>query len=525
MQPRLATDRPGIIPRLLHGAGAGAVSYGIGVISNLVLLPLYLRSWSVAAYGEWMALYSLVSYFSSLDFGVTAAGINAATMAYARGDWRAFKRAQGASWAASLAIVGAGTALVVVPFLAYFRVERWLGLKVFTPGESRVVFCCLMVSLLANIPGRQLISVYIAIGEFAKYQWLYNAFLLGSCIATAAFLLTGAGPVLLAWVTLAMALLTVAIAAWLLRRRDPRLVPSIRDADWQTARALAAPTAQFGLSILATAITIQGPVVILSRALGGSAVAVFTSTRTIANIIRQALTLIRAPLRPELAAQSATRSKAAMGRVLRFAVSADMVVGLTLFAAFWTSGCWVLEFWSRARIKPDSGFLHLILISVLMEGFFLFIGSMGWSMNRARTLAMAQLATAVASLLLALPLLHRFGISAIPLGAMPVLLLIMAPVGFHDACKHTDFTLKFSLGRILLPFAALGAISAICAQWFAGLKIVPQPLSGCIAAAAACVLATLFSGSLLLTRDDRRGLWVRISGRVGAHAPTEGASV
>ena len=47
----------------------------------------YLRYWSVAVYGEWMALYSVVMYFSNLDFGVTAAAINAATMAYARDDW------------------------------------------------------------------------------------------------------------------------------------------------------------------------------------------------------------------------------------------------------------------------------------------------------------------------------------------------------------------------------------------------------------------------------------------------------
>ena len=71
--------RAGIIARLLHGTGAGAVAYGLGITSNLLLLPLYLRFWSVAVYGEWMALYSVVMYLGNLDLGVTAAAINAAT--------------------------------------------------------------------------------------------------------------------------------------------------------------------------------------------------------------------------------------------------------------------------------------------------------------------------------------------------------------------------------------------------------------------------------------------------------------
>src|SRR5882762_10066615 len=165
----------GIVSRLLHGTGAGVVSYGLGIGSNLLLLPLYLRFWSVAVYGEWMALYSMVYYLANLDFGVTAAGVNAATMAHARRDWPAFKRVQGTAWAASLVIAGLGIALIALPSLLFFRIERWLNLTALTPREARLVFCCLAISLLANIPGRQLITVYIAIGEFAKYQWLYNA--------------------------------------------------------------------------------------------------------------------------------------------------------------------------------------------------------------------------------------------------------------------------------------------------------------------------------------------------------------
>jgi O-antigen/teichoic acid export membrane protein len=495
---------------LLHGTGAGVVAYGLGIASNLILLPLYLRFWSVAVYGEWMALYSAVNYLGNLDFGVTTAGVNAATMAYARDDWPAFKRIQGTAWAASLGIAGLGIALIALPSLFFFRVGRWLNLTALAPRQARLVFCYLAISLLANIPGRQLITIYIAIGEFAKYQWLYNAFALASFIAAAAVLSAGAGPVLVAIVTAGVSLFTIVLAAWLLRQRDPRLVPHVRAADWKTARALAAPTGQFGLSLLATVLTLQAPVILLSRALGGPTVALFTTTRTVANVIRGTVALLRAPLSPEFAAVSATRSRDELGRLFRFAVSIDAIVGLSLFAVLWSGGCWLIRFWSRGRIGVEPAFLHLMLISVLLEGFLLFLGSTGWATNRVKALSLGQLSTAVASLILAVALVGSYGPSAVPIGAIAPLLLVMAPVVVRDACRAANMKLTFVLGRLLLPFAAMGVFAAVFPQWLASLKAAPDWLSASVSALATSAIAVLIAGGIFLTRYDRRVLRGRV---------------
>ena len=500
----------GIVGRLLHGTGAGAAAYGLGIASNLILLPLYLRFWSVAVYGEWMALYSVVNYLANLDFGVTMAGANAATMAYARGDWIAFKRIQATAWAASLGIAGLGVALIVLPSMLFFHVERWLKLTALIPREARIVFCCLAISLLANIPGRQLIYVYVTIGEFAKFQWFYNAFFFASFAATAGVLIAGAGPVLVAAVIAGVALFTIVFAAWLLRRRDPRLVPSMRAADWQTARALAAPTGQAGLSILASVLTLQAPVVLLSRVLGGPAVALFTTTRTVANVIRGTVGLLRAPLRPELAAVSATHSRDALGRLFRVAMSIDAIVGLSLYAVLWSGGCWLIRFWSRGRISADPTFLHLMLISVLLEGFLLVLGSTGWATNRAHALSLGQFSTAVTSLILAVVLIGSYGVSAVPIGTIAPLLLIMAPVVVRDACREAQLRLRFVVWRLLMPFAAMGAFSAVFPQWLASLKVAPEWFSASVSALVTCATAILIAGGIFLTRDDRQVLRSRV---------------
>jgi O-antigen/teichoic acid export membrane protein len=497
-------SRTGIIRRLLHGAGAGAVAYALGIGSNLLLLPLYLRFWSVAVYGEWMALYSVVNYLGSLDFGVTAAAINAATIAYARGDWREFKRIQGTAWAASLAIAGFGGILVCGLSLFYFHVDRWLGLNALSHSDSRLVFCGLAASLLANIPGRQLIAVYTATGEFAKYQWLYNAFSLFSLVTSATALTVGAGPSKLAAILALSTLTTIAFSMWLIRRRGSKLFPRLRDSDWKTARSLAAPTGQFGISILATALTVQGPIVILSRALGGPAVALFTTTRTVANVVRGTLTLLRAPLTPEFGAASAMPGTDTLRRLFRIAVSIDAAIAFCLTAVLWSGGVWLIQFWSHGRIYPDAMLMHLLLLAFMIESFLQMLAFAGWSTNRFQAWSLGQLVASSISLVIAAVLVGRFGPSAIPLGSLIPLLAIMAPLSVQNACREAHLALHFVVGRLLIPFLALVMFAATLPKLLGSFSIGPTWLVEVISSVTICLASGLTVAIFFLTPEDRQ---------------------
>lgn len=504
-QLRQPAKRTGITGRVLHGVGAGAVAYGLGVASNLLLLPLYLRVWSVAVYGEWMAVYALVNYLGNLDFGVTAAAVNAATMAWARGDWSAFRRIQGTAWAAALAIAGVGLALFVIPATLVFQ-TRWLNLTALSPGEARRVIFWLAVALLASIPGRQLMSIHVAVGRFPVYQWLYNAITFATCAATALALIAGARPTQVAVLTAAMSVLSIIVCGATLRARDARLVPSLGLADWGTARELAAPTGQFGLSLLANIVTLQAPVILLSRVLGGPAVALFTTTRTVVNVMRATTTLLRAPLRPEFAAVSATRTKAQLGRLLRIAVSTDTIVALTLFSALWSAGDWLIRFWSHGRIATSPGFMHWMLVSTALEGFLLALGSTGWATNRLQALSLGQFATAMAALMIATAIVGELGVTAVPIAAIAPLLLIMGPVIVRHVCRETEMTVPFVLGRLMLPFAAVGLFVAVVSHRLETWNLQLDWLAASVAAPVSFFVAALIGAFVFLTRADRESL-------------------
>jgi O-antigen/teichoic acid export membrane protein len=510
----LKEKRPGIITRIIHGSVAGGVSYILNIASNLLLLPLYLRFWPVALYGEWMALYSVVNYLGSLDFGVTTAAINAATIAYASNDWQAFKRVQGTAWATSLVIAGFGGIVIAALSLFYFHIDLWLNLTVLGHHNAQLVFFCLAISLLASIPGNQLIAVYIATGNFTKYQWLYNAYMLFTLIVTAAALSVGAGPVLLAVVTAGTTLSTIVISLLLLCRHGSRLYPRLQDAEWRTARVLAAPTGQIGISMIASALSVQGPIVVLSRMLGGPAVALFTTTRTVANVVRGTAILLRAPLRPELGAASAQTCKDALRRIFRLAIGVDTITTISLSAVLWSAGTWFIQVWSHGRIHPDAMLLHLFLIAVVLEGFQLTLVSAGWATNHIGVVSLGQLAAAILSIIFAVAFISRFGPSAVPIGIIASLIVIMMPIALQNASAEAYLPLRFVILRLLVPFSFLIVFSATFSTWIANHHFAYFWLSALFSSLIICTLAVVVTGALFLTRDDRQVVHSRLVGRI-----------
>jgi O-antigen/teichoic acid export membrane protein len=153
----------------------------------------------------------------------------------------------------------------------------------------------------------------------------------------------------------------------------------------------------------------------------------------------------------------------------------------------------------------------MLLIVVVLEGFLQVLASPGWATNRIKALSVALLVTAVVSLLLTVLLIGRFGVSAVPLGALIPLLAIMTPVTLRNACKEAHLPLGFIAARLLLPFAAIAAFSAALPAWLASLNLWPLWLSAAFSSLTVCVVAVLITGAFSLTRDDRQSVRSRLS--------------
>jgi O-antigen/teichoic acid export membrane protein len=352
------------------------------------------------------------------------------------------------------------------------------------------------------------------LGEFPKYQWLYNAGAMLSCVAMAVALCLGARPVELAVVVAATGLFTIFATYGLIYHRDKNLVPRVRDAELATARSLAAPTGQFGIQIIATALTLQGPVVILSRALGGPAVALFTTTRTIANVVRGVLTVFRAPLRPEYAAAFAQANKDKLRSLFRIVMAIDTVMAVTLMAGFWSGGVWLIRFWSHSRIPPDPRLLHWLLASCLLEGFLWIMASAGSSANRLHGVSVGMMAYAILTLILAAALVRHYGPSAVPISAIVAMVTFFLPLSLRNASHETELSIRTLVFRVVMPFTGLTFLCAAISSAWPHLGIRQDWLAACFSALTALVISSIGVGLVSLTGEDRKTFYYRLASAV-----------
>src|SRR5205823_6300795 len=289
------------VGRAARGFAALAFGQGIRTFGHVLLVPIYLRYWPAVTYGEWLALVSVTTYLAVFDLGLGTAGANRLTQAYARGDLAAYARYQATALAFYAGVAGGGSVLIA-PAAWRLPLARWLGLATMASGEAAWVVWLLAIQVLVAMPVGFLAAVYRTTGRLAWSEWLANGRALAGVSLVPLVLALGGGMSALAASQLlplaAVAGFVVCHGSW----RWPALMPRLGAARAEVLRELMAPSLLFALLALANGLALQGAVLLVVTQLGGVAVAVFVTSRTLTSLIRQAVFTVNNALRPQLTA-------------------------------------------------------------------------------------------------------------------------------------------------------------------------------------------------------------------------------
>src|SRR5213593_1322211 len=129
------------------------------MVGNILLVPLYLTYWSPQVYGEWLVLFSLAGYLSTLDLGMSMAVPNRLTNTYSRRDLEDYSRTQHSALAFYLVVsLGASGLLAIAAWTLPF--PGWLGLKVTPAAEAAWVLWLVGLYFLWAMPVGLLAAVY-----------------------------------------------------------------------------------------------------------------------------------------------------------------------------------------------------------------------------------------------------------------------------------------------------------------------------------------------------------------------------
>jgi O-antigen/teichoic acid export membrane protein len=491
-----------MLRRILPAANAIFIGHMIPRIGSIILVPLFLRTWSATLYGEYLALFAAVSYLSGLDIGMQQASINRLTQAYARGALREYRAVQHTTLAFYVSLA-TGITLIVMALAWFLPLSRWIGLKLTNPLTANRVILLLAIYVMWSLPVRLITAIYQTTGNLARTQWIGNLQQILVVVLSAIVLILGGGMLSIAILQLATIGLVAAVVLINLRRKSADLFPGLSGANFSTLKELAHPSLLFALLLVGNLIAFQGSTLIVSAAIGGLAVAVLSISKAVIDLVRQVLYSITLSLCPDFARMEALGELECLRTVHRLTVAATATITLALVASVWYVGPEIITFWTRGRIEPDVMLLRLFLLLLAFQTPWAASSTIGTATNRHAAQAIGYFFAAVIGVCLVAALVHRLGTWAVPLG----LTLGEALCCYHFVIKSTCRTIHESYASFALRFwtgfaavAATGLVTGWAVQ-----RLVPGPT---LARWMVMGTLTMFAASacawiVWLTRADR----------------------
>ena len=483
---------------------------GLGVLTALLLVPLYLLVWSPQLYGEWLALHSVAAYLSTLDFGVQTYAVNRLTQAYARGDLQGYRQIQHTAFAFYLLLALLGT-FALLGFAHWAPIGSWLHISLADRSSVASIVVLLGVQFLWVMPASLVWTIYTTVGDLAKTQWVMNGANVLSLALTAATLVMWPRLAAVAGAQLLAFVLVVTLVWRDVRKRYPDLAPGFAAARLGMIRPIVSQGLFFALIDLAVGATLQGSNLIVAGIAGTAALAVFVTTRTLANSVRQLVSLFVHSFSTNLTQLEALEDKQRLRLAFRLVLFATVAGCLAVSASLWFEGSSVFYIWTRGKLHMDIWLLRMFLLWLVLQSPWMAASAIPSYTNKHRALAFSYLFSSVGGLLLGMALVPRFGLKGLPLA-----FILAEAVGcYHfvvrDACEIIgESYLKFA-PKLWAGMAGVGA-GAFVATWqvhqLSGLGTFSRSICSGSASLVAVVLATW----LAWFREEERGFVRRKTG-------------
>ena len=435
--------------RVLKVGAAKSAEVAIVTLIRFFSVPLFLWAWSPELYGEWLILYSLVSYFALGNLGFAQAAANEMTIFVARGDRdRALVTYQSTFVIISLIAVAMVGLAAVVGFL--LPLERWMGLKLINGAGLQVIVLLFVGYVVAIFLMNLLMAGYRCVGRYHRGLVFQNGALLCEFIALVVMLLFGWGPI-----SAAVSMVVVRVMATLVSLLDlSRVVPWLRLGAARASRAelrrILTPSLSFVAFPAGNTLINQGIIIGIGAVVGPVAVVLWSSLRTLTNLVTRLFDLVNQAFYPEVSTAWGMGNSRLLRRLHRVSCQLSFWFGLCAVGGLALVGPWVFTKWTQGKVALEMplfwGFLGLVWLRSLWYTSFVVPSAI----NQHQRLTVAYLVTSGIGLLCSLLVLEQ-GLTFAILGFAMVettMVIVVLPRSLEIA---KDRLLDFSAAALLPP--------------------------------------------------------------------------
>jgi len=448
-----------IVQRLFKGFGASLYGQGMVVVIQLAGVPILLNHWHASLYGEWLILFAVPAYLSLGDLGFSLSAANDMTARVGREDRAGTVAVFQSLTGLVLSLAAVGLVLITIA-ATQLPLENWIHFSGLTTPDVRWILWFLGAEVLMKLPDGVNHAGFRATGDFALHVTIYYSILFAQHASIWLLAVLGYGPVAAAAAFLSIRVIATPANAILLARRHPWLRFGLGDARVSQLRDLVRPAlANTGIP-LASALNVQGMVLIVGATLGPLAVVTFSTLRTLTRLALQMVSTVSHAAEPELASAFGKGDQVLLRIVFYHALRGSFWLALTVSVGLGLTGSWIFKLWTHGRVNMDPELFHWLLASAVASALWYGSLTVLKAANRHLRAAVIYTASAGAALALAGALLKGTGNLAGAGVSLLVMDTVMAGYTLQAASRLCGSSGLTSLYSALNPAPLLRLVTA-----------------------------------------------------------------
>lgn len=390
--------------RILKVGAAKSLEMVIVTVIRFFSVPLFLIAWSPELYGEWLILYSLLTYVNLGKLGFAQATANQMTMFIAREDRDSALATYQTTIAVILVII---TALIAVGMVVVWLLPlgHWLGLEFIGEDDVRLILLCFVAYVAIGFMNGLFMAGYRCEGRYHRGIVYYNGVMLTEFGAMATLLLLGFGPLAVATSMLGVRVAGVLVLFVDLRFVVPWALFGVGQANRTSLKRIITPSLSFAAFPAAQTVINQGVVIGIGVIIGPLAVVLFNSLRTLTNMVTRVFDLVNQAFYPEVSIAFGQGKFDLLRRLHRLSCHISIWLGLLVVAFLAALGPWIFDIWTRGLVPLDLPFFWGCIGLVTLRSLWYTSYIVPAGINRHQRLTVTYLITSALGLGISVALL------------------------------------------------------------------------------------------------------------------------
>lgn len=407
----------GTIKRTVLGSFVNFLGQVLRSLEHLILVPLFLLSWGDRVYGEWVTLFSIITYLSLSDLGMSQYVKNEMTKEFARGNLEKYTKIFKSALGIYLLVTGA---LFTVFLLLVFNVPfvKWFNLEESSGTSVKTSFLVLGLYVLLGSVGGLINGLYSSTGDYVREKTIGNIrqALLITLIAVSLWF--GGGFISVSFWYLFLLLGSIVFVWHDFKKRHPEIDFHKGKVEWVLSKEFLLSGGFYLLIPFSQAIRIQGSAILISSVLGSAAVAVFSVHRTIANLINRVISIVKQPLFPEVAMDEGRGNYAKLQTMHSMFLKICLTLSLPAVIFLYFTGRGILNIWVGEKISFDPTLWSVLLVGIVLYTVWQISSLFQIAVNKYKKYSVVVAACSLIGLGLSYILAKKLGIVGVVVGFM-----------------------------------------------------------------------------------------------------------